>query len=290
MLSDLIGQAATYGLEVHTGKTKILSNVEERRGDEARASATIAGKDVEILPYSGKAKYLGRHVSFSHPMDTTEIENRIITAWKKFWALKNVFCDRGYPLKSRLRLFDAVITPTALYGSGSWTLTEMHLARLKKTQRRMLRSILQHGRRRQQPMSETSSIQTASEIQDEDLEPWLEWIQRVTREVEQVQAKLKIDDWTTACQRRKYKWAGHASRRTDGRWSTAMLDWQPEGGPRQSGQGRGRRHARPNRRWCDTIDQYFISIGMQAGEWRIMAANRNEWHQHEAQFLTYVSR
>eukprot|EP00973_Karenia_brevis_P073233 10173609-Karenia_brevis.AAC.1 len=70
----------------------------------------------------------------------------------------------------------------------------------------MLRTIYQKGRRRQQTSSERESgskdgtdnsetFEVASEQVDEELEPWHEWIKRVTREIEEAQHKFKIEDW-----------------------------------------------------------------------------------------------
>ena len=50
-------------------------------------------------------------------------------------------------LKDRLRLFDAAITPTMCYASGTWTPTKEHERMIKSTQRKMLRLIIQTKRR-----------------------------------------------------------------------------------------------------------------------------------------------
>ena len=71
------------------------------------------------------------------------------------------FCDRlhatrnyrqeltsnNYMLKHRLRLFDAVVTPTMSYASGTWTLTKEHDRMNQSTQRKVLRLIIQTKRR-----------------------------------------------------------------------------------------------------------------------------------------------
>ena len=47
----------------------------------------------------------------------------------------------------RLKLFNAVVTPTFLYGSGAWTLRKEAEVKIRSAQRRMLRWILGAGRR-----------------------------------------------------------------------------------------------------------------------------------------------
>ena len=95
----------------------------------------------------GSIKYLGRRLSFHEP-HLQEVEHRIGNAWKKFYAHKKILCDRHYSLADRLKLFDAIITPSVLYGCESWTLTADLEHKLRKAQRHMLRSILRSGRRR----------------------------------------------------------------------------------------------------------------------------------------------
>ena len=56
---------------------------------------------------------------------------------------------------------------------------------------------------------------------------------------------VKIEDWVTKSRMMKWSWAGHVARRTDGRWSTAVLEWKPIGGKRNVG--------RPIKRWGDDL-------------------------------------
>ena len=50
-------------------------------------------------------------------------------------------------LRHRLRLFDAVVSPTMNYAAGTWTLTKDHERMIQSTQRKMLRLIIQTKRR-----------------------------------------------------------------------------------------------------------------------------------------------
>ena len=148
----------------------------------------------------------------------------------------------------------------------------------------MLRSIYQKGRRRLHvPCSSNDSedLEVATEIDGEELEPWHEWVQRVTREIELDTRRLNIEDWVTAQRRKHYRWAGHIARRDDQRWTTLILDWEPEGGRLQGGAGKGRIQARPRRRWEDGLMQYYAQFGIT---WREVAWNRDEWRAHEDAF------
>ena len=76
MLGELQEEANKVGLEVHFGKTKILSNVETRRGAERAKSVNVGDKSVEILPVEGTVSYLGRRLSFGAFHDE-EVDHRI---------------------------------------------------------------------------------------------------------------------------------------------------------------------------------------------------------------------
>ena len=142
MLGDLSREAALVGLNLHFGKTKILANTGVRRGiNRENNTVDIAGQEVEVVPLDGSTAYLGREVTLGGDFHDRELDNRITKAWGKFMSLKKELCGRHYSLDDRMRLFDAVVTPTILYGSGSWTMTQSREERLRTTQRKMLRKI-----------------------------------------------------------------------------------------------------------------------------------------------------
>ena len=103
--------------------------------------------DIEILPTTGKLNYLGHMITFRELM-VTELQHRIKAAWATFTHHRQELTNKNYPLSHRLRLFNATVTPTVLYASGTWTLTEAMGRQLNTTQRRMLRLIINAPRRR----------------------------------------------------------------------------------------------------------------------------------------------
>ena len=76
----------------------------------------------------GGTAYLGRQLTFDN-FHYAEIKSRI----SKGWA-----CNRHHLPKSRLKLFDAVVSATMLYGSGAWTKTVEREHLLQVARRRML--------------------------------------------------------------------------------------------------------------------------------------------------------
>ena len=110
----------------------------KRNGDWWRKSRNINERR--------KYKILGPDENFPAAGET-EIRNRIRAAWATFHTYRQVLTSRNYMLRHRLRLFDAVITPTMNYASGTWTLTKEHERMMQSTQRKILRLIIRSKRR-----------------------------------------------------------------------------------------------------------------------------------------------
>ena len=264
MLADVIQEARSFGLELHPDKTKILSNVRRRRGMESWQYTKVLGMNIDILPLEGSTKYLGRLLGFS-AYHENEISHRINMGWKKFRVYKHILCLKSISLQKRLKLFDQTITPTVLYGSSTWTMKEDTKQKLKKTQRHMLRTILQHGRRRlvAETSSNSTSSSTASSSEDA-LESWVDWIKRVTAEVEHECARCGIDDWVDQQRKMKLRWAGHLARRLDERWAKVLLNWSPD-----SQLSRRRMQGHPKKRWADDVEVI--------PDWKEKAQDRAQW-------------
>jgi len=269
------------------GKTKVLSN---RIGPgTCSKEVDVAGQKVEILGPEESTLYLGRALNLRNGQDA-EIDHRIKRAWAKFWTFKAELTNSHYSLSNRLRLFHAVVEPTALYGSGSWAMTRAREGKLRTAQRRMLRTILGKGRaslEKEDSDSESKSI--ASSNPNEALEGYVEWIQRVTAEVEAAMVSAGVPDWVEEQQRRKWRWCSHVCRRTDGRWKRCVLEWIPDGGHRC--------RARPVLRWADSIEKFVTNTFTGSSEdwieqsnfevYSQLAQNRTAWATLEDDFLEF---
>eukprot|EP00973_Karenia_brevis_P050032 6945286-Karenia_brevis.AAC.1 len=77
MLEDLIVEAQCNGLEVHMGKTKVLSNEIQTSGQFMQ----LARGRVQILTPNEHADYLGRRLCMGSLHDN-EIDARLERAWK----------------------------------------------------------------------------------------------------------------------------------------------------------------------------------------------------------------
>eukprot|EP00973_Karenia_brevis_P085151 11818440-Karenia_brevis.AAC.1 len=122
---------------------------------------------------------------------------------------------------------------------------------IRTCQRRMLRKIVQVGRRLVDDTSlssESSSSCTgstnaslSSELtsgdteNEQELEPWIVWLRRATGISESLAQQYGVCDWVEEQKRRKWRLAGHTARRDDARWSWKLLSWLPAEGKRSLG-------------------------------------------------------
>ena len=202
MLRDLKDEAAKYGLAVHLGKTKILTN----SNTNVASSISLSGHDVAILKQEESERYLGRQLSLGHYHEA-EFTHRLAQAWKSFAKFRKVLCSRKYPLRQRMRLFESVVTPVVLYGCECWTMGTATLLRFRTARRKMLRSIFRVAR--------------------SDDESWVDYIRRATVRVDEYCNKYNIKDWGRLQAESKLHYATRVFLDTEEKWNKRLLDWTP---------------------------------------------------------------
>lgn len=207
-------------------------------------------------------------------MQDIEIRQRIRGGWAKFMEHKQELTGKHYSLNSRLKLFDAVITPTVLYSSECWTTTKHLEDILRTTQRKMLRMILGRGRRRVETQihddetsgedvhssaAEEEMPETQESVDEQEIEPFIDWIRRVTHEAESRLEGLKIKTWVETARVRKWRWAAKVlCTQDENRWSRIAYEWDPRV-HRDAGRRTARRKAAgPRKRWSDDIAKIFV--------------------------------
>ena len=94
---------------------------------------------IEVLDCDSHAAYLGRVVRLTD-MHVEEVKSRIEKAWSKYGVFRNELNDHKVPLALRLKLFDAVVMPTVLYGCEAWAMTQTLQTQLRATQKNMMSS------------------------------------------------------------------------------------------------------------------------------------------------------
>ena len=132
MVELLVASFKHVGLELNASKSKIITN------DNINFDfMDIADHMVEIIQASSSHKYLGRYLSgeFAY-RETTEVHHRIKCAWYKFSHHSSALCNKNICIKLRLKYFDAIITPTILFGLVALPLTQTSLSKLEVTQKK----------------------------------------------------------------------------------------------------------------------------------------------------------
>ena len=239
MISELSREAKKYGLKIHMGKTKVMTNATIRK------PLCCEGAIFDVLEPNASERYLGRQLSMQE-YHRTELVNRIKCGWKAFFKFKDALCNRSLPLRNRMKLFGAVVTPSVLYASGTWTMTIENERALRTAQRRMMRWIVQVGR-----------------LHDEE---WVDYITRSTRRSIQLASACGVEDWIEIQRCRKFDLAGRTANLHDGRWNTRLLSWRPwfREHPR-------RNVGRPCKRWQDDL------VCLAGGSWMTDGVDANLW-------------
>ena len=108
----------------------------------------------------------------------------------------------------------------------------------------------------------THNLTGVDSTSDVELEPWPEFIQRVTHHIEDLLDSICLEDWVVLHRRRKWNFLHRVASARDDRWSKLLLAWKPQG-VRSAG--------RPCTRWSDCIEQ------LAGGGWLSLAEDANLW-------------
>ena len=123
-----------WGMKMHLGKTKVMmvSRTEED------CNLNVEGEDIETVK---KLKYLGVMVS-SDGLCDEEIEQRVGAAAKVVGAMRKEVLERRELLKkTKLRVFNAMVVPTLIYGCETWTMQRRHESKLQASEMMFLRRV-----------------------------------------------------------------------------------------------------------------------------------------------------
>ena len=195
IIADLRTAAAARGLKIHSGKAKELTNSAAVSSQSLPESLKVDEGKHKVLDFSESTQYLGRKVCYKDPQES-EFDNRVAKAWGAFSRHKQELGDRRHRLKDRLKLFDAVVMSTLLYGCETWTLKVDQERRLGVLQRKMLRLVLNAKRR---PVVATTSSETDKDEEDseaDELEPWRDFLRRTAQWTDEELEKAKLKKWT----------------------------------------------------------------------------------------------
>ena len=122
MLKLLHDELDEVSFEMHSSKSKIMTSFNDLNVD----SLTIRGLKLAILPLETPHRFLRTLVTLSANRCSIEVSNRIRAAWDKFAQHHKWLTNRQVPLHLRLKVFDSIVSPNALFATSSLPLTSAH--------------------------------------------------------------------------------------------------------------------------------------------------------------------
>ena len=220
-MKHLQQELLAIGLEFNMAKTKIMTTT---RPDSFETD--FYGESVQIVCQEDAHTYLGRKFSGNLvERGDVAVNHRIQLAWMKYSHHRKTLQNKNVSDKLRLKLFDAVVSPTLLYGLATVPVGEAHLRKVDVLQRKMVRNI-------------------AGWVRKPD-EPWEDTMRRMKQRVENASVLYSIRPWSETLLTRKQILLTGVALKPESHWNRLAMMWQPE--------GRTRRVGRPNLRWDSAL-------------------------------------
>ena len=259
MITDVKRELGLVGLRLNADKCKVQCSVD---GPRSVKCISVEGEDIPIVPSAEGFSLLGTMYSLSGGTKG-EVKTRIKIAWGKFHQIWPLLKHRDSSLHQRLRLFNAVVGRSLLWGSESWTLTVAEKQQLRGVERSMLRRFA--GPRRGPG------------------EDWLVWIKRATKLAVDAAEQAGVQSWVHQHLCAKWNWAGHVARMESYRedsWAFRTTFWRGSAWRAENKPGSALHSLRPLRprpgrwlRWEDEIAHYVENCGQ--GNWREAARDKS---------------
>jgi len=209
MITELNEESKKAGLEMNIKKSNVMTNSEEK---------TEIMIDNQKLEYVEEIIYLGQKITIKN-RTKKEIDRRITIAWNKFWSLKHILKGQ-FKIQHKIEILNKCVLPALIYGAQTWSMTKKDEQKIRITQNRMERSIL--------------NIKLKDRIN----------IQKIKMKLGQAQ------DFVAAAKRLKWDWVGHVSRQgqKQDRWTGKIVNWYIK---------EGRKRGKQRKRWDDEIVDFL---------------------------------
>lgn len=215
------------GMKLNEKKTVwIARNIDE---GELRVNGSEIAQSETIV-------YLGSEIDSCGGLGM-EINRRLSSANAKFWCLKNLWKNKAVMLKTKVRVYSAIVRSTLLYGAETWPIKTSDTYKIAVFDRARLRWIA--GISRLEKIS-NSRLASLTELPD----------------VEQV------------ITRNRWKWLGHVLRMNDSRWPLIALC-----GDVSDEQGAKRLVGAPKKSWT----QLVVKEGWERLDWKKIGVRKPLW-------------
>ena len=206
LLDALITTLDKTGLKLNASKTVILTT-EAQPPDHI---TTPAGHTIVVKDSFGTHKWLGCMLSVLGCRNVdADITYHLQAAALAFHSNKRTFLDKNVSINSKLKLFEATVTPIACFAARHRSIRQHDLHILDVEFRRLVRSVV----------GPPSGVCWSSLWQ----EILYEWNARVQQILEYRQHK----SWGQTALCHHWKLAGYIANLPPNRWAKRALEWQP---------------------------------------------------------------
>ena len=237
MLHKLGRAGKETGLSISMPKTKGMGI------GETQVNIQLEGTPIDTVE---QFKHLGSTVASNGRLDS-EVNIRIGRASAAFGQLSKVWSCKTN-LKTKLRIYNASVISTLLYGAETWSTTLTEEKRLDSFDLRCLRRIL-----------------------------GIRWFHHVRNS--EVRRRTGQPPASSLLKKSRLRWYGHVRRMDADRLPRILLDWNPE---RVGGK---RRRGRCRTRWMDAVVRDAESIGIDREVLDQMTTDRTRWRGVLAQLM-----
>ncbi|KAJ4443845.1 hypothetical protein ANN_05632 [Periplaneta americana] len=237
----LLEASKAIGLEVNPEKMKymIMSRDENIVRNGNIKIGNLSFEEVE------KFKYLGATVTNIN--DTREeIKRRINMGNACYYSVEKLLSSSLLSKNLKVRIYKTVISPVALYGCETWTLTLREEHRLMVFENKVLRKIF--GAKRDEVTGEWRKLHNT-----------------------EVHTLYSSPDIIRNIKSRRLRWAGHVARMGESRNAYRVLVGRLEG---------KRPLGRPRRRWEDNIKMDLREVGYDDRDWINLPQDRDRWRAY----------
>lgn len=235
MVDELITEGQKVGLRINKDKTKIM-----RIGNKDTAERIkISNQEYQEVD---RFKYLGVMISNDGDREP-EIRDKIISTNRAFYANKKLLKSKFISKKTKIRIYNTLIKPIAMYGAEVMSMTRKDEERLRIMERKILRAILG-------PIKVTEN----------------EYRTRMNHEL----AQEMETDIVRKIKQQRVKWLGHVMRADHQETTNIIMNWIPAG---------KKKKGRPRSRWLDEVQQDLLNIGIRMEEVKEKVKDRKMWNK-----------
>ena len=208
MVELLVEELGRAGLKLNAAKSKIFTLEGCCANSNVLIYADIADGIVEVVRGEDARRYLGIVLTGKlRKRGESTLAHRLKSAWCKFNMFKSIFCNRHVDIRLRLRFFDAVVTPSSLYGLSTAPLTAALFERLAVTQRKMLRLMVGYVKGPE--------------------DTWADMCKRLSQKIAAALAKFPGKPWNEELKARKQKMANKMDVGSAPALVLAVHSWDP---------------------------------------------------------------